>query len=97
MRELVITNSAKEDIELIADYLQRNYSNNSRIDFLLILSKKLQLIENMPFMYPVSKTNIRVRKCLIHKNCSLFYEVSDNLISLLSILDNRINPNSIRF
>jgi plasmid stabilization system protein ParE len=60
MREVVITDTAKEDIELIADFLQKKYSNNSRIDFLLILSEKLQLIENMPFMYPVSKTNNKV-------------------------------------
>jgi hypothetical protein len=33
MREVVITDTAKEDMELIADFLQRKYSNNSRIDF----------------------------------------------------------------
>lgn len=97
MREVVITDTAKEDIEVISDFLKENFSNNSRLEFLLLISEKLQFIERMPFMYPSSRSNIRVRKCLIHKNSSLFYEVTDNLISILSVIDNRINPDSIKF
>ena len=63
MREVVISNTAKEDIELISDFLRNGYSANSRIDFLLKLSEKLQLIKALPFMYPASKSNSKVRKC----------------------------------
>ncbi len=97
MREVVITDTAKEDIEVISDFLREKFSNKSRLEFLFLISDKLQFIEKMPFMYPVSKTNIRVRKCLIHKNCTLFYEVSDRLISILAVFDNRINPDIIKF
>lgn len=97
MRELVISSIAKEDIEHISDFLQKKYSNNSRLDFLLKLTQKLQLIENMPLMYPASKSNTRVRKCLINNKCSLYYEVTENLICILSVIDNRTSPDNIRF
>jgi hypothetical protein len=63
MREVVITDTAKEDIEVISDFLREKFSNKSRLEFLFLISEKLQFIEKMTFMYPVSKTNIRVRKC----------------------------------
>ena len=64
------------DIELVADFLSLNYSNKVSLEFLIKLSQKLELIEKMPEMYPVSKFNIRVRKCFIHRNVSLFHEIS---------------------
>jgi plasmid stabilization system protein ParE len=97
MRELVITDIAKEDIEQIASFLKSHFSNKAKTDFLVQLSEKLLFIEKMPFMYPVSVKNVRVRKCNIHKNTICFYEVTDALILLLSVSDTRIDPNLNRF
>jgi hypothetical protein len=33
MREVVITDTAKEDIEVISDFLREKFSNKSRLDF----------------------------------------------------------------
>jgi plasmid stabilization system protein ParE len=96
-RLVVIADTAKEDLEFIASYLQNQFSNKAKIDFLVKLSEKILLIESMPFMYPASIKNPRVRRCIIHKNISCFYEVSDTHIFILSLNDNRINPDSIRF
>jgi hypothetical protein len=52
MREVVIIDIATEDIENISRFLQINYSNKVKLDFLVRLSEKLLLIEKMPFMYP---------------------------------------------
>ena len=97
MRDVVITDTAKEDIEYIASFLQTNYSNKTKIDFLVKLSDKLLLIEAMPFMYAASINNPKVRRYVIHKNVVCFYEVSDTLIYILSVVDSRINPDSSRF
>ncbi|GAB3516401.1 type II toxin-antitoxin system RelE/ParE family toxin [Emticicia fontis] len=97
MREVVITDIATEDIENVSRFLQNNYSNKVKLDFLVRLSEKLLLIERMPFMYPVSFNNPRVRRCVIHKNVVCFYEVDDEKIYILSITDTRIDPKSSRF
>ena len=68
MREVVLTDTAKEDIEHISSFLQNRFSNRSKIDFLVQLSEKLLFIEKMPFMYPTSPKNPNVRRCVIHKN-----------------------------
>lgn len=96
-RLVVITDTAKADLEFIASYLQNQFSNKAKIDFLVKLSEKILLIESMPFMYPASIKNPKVRRCIIHRNVSCFYEVSDTHIYILSLYDNRINPDTIRF
>jgi|GEM_PF-3949888 len=50
MRELVITETAKEDLERIALFLKATYSDRVKTDFLEAFTKRLQLIEQMPFM-----------------------------------------------
>lgn len=97
MKEVFITDTAKADIESIAVFLQDTFSNKVKVDFLVKLSEKLLFIEKMPFMYPTSAKNPRVRRCIIHKNVSLFYEVSDAQIYVLSVVDNRVNPENSRF
>ena len=97
MRELIITDTAKEDLESIASFLQNQFSNKVKTDFLVRLSERFLLIEEMPLMFPVSPKNKQVRRCVIHKNVSCFYEVTDNYVFILSILDNRINPDSSQF
>lgn len=94
---VVITDTANQDLEFIASYLQNQFSNKAKTDFLVKLSEKLSLIESMPFMYPASVKNPFVRKCVVHKNLSCFYEVSNTHIYILSLVDNRINPDSSRF
>jgi plasmid stabilization system protein ParE len=80
MRELVITDTAKEDIESIALFLENSFSNRTKTEFLLHLSEHFALIESMPFMYQASETNPLVRRCVIHKNAACFYKVTDELI-----------------
>lgn len=97
MREVLITDTAKADIEFIASFLQEKHSNKVKVDFLVKLSEKLIFIEKMPFMYAPSVKNPQVRKCVVHKNAACFYEVGDKQIYILSVIDTRINPENSKF
>lgn len=97
MRELVVTDRAKQDIESIADFLATQFSNRAKIDFLLRLSEHFTLIEKMPLMYPASLTHPSVRRCVVHKNVALFYQLTDELILVLAVVDTRTNPDEIQF
>ena len=68
MREVVITDTAKEDIEIVADFLQINYSSRVKIDFLVKFTEQLLLIEKMPFIYQASTSNPLIRRCVVNKN-----------------------------
>ena len=89
MREVVITETAKIDLEFIATFLEINYSSRVKMDFLVKFTEQILLIEKMPFMYQASTSNPLVRRCVVHKNASFFYKVTDEHIFILSIVDTR--------
>ncbi len=96
MRELVITETAKEDLERIALFLKATYSDRVKTDFLEAFTKRLQLIEQIPFMYPVYEQKPLVRRCFIPKYTACFYQVTDALILILAVSDTRADPDSVR-
>ena len=97
MREVVITDTAKYDLEQIALFLKTNFSARVKTNFLASFAKRLALLEQMPFMYPVSERNSDVRRCLIPKHTACFYQVTDTLILILAVLDTRIDHDRICF
>ncbi len=97
MRETVVTQTAKEDLEKIASFLQDSYSQKIKTDFLTAFSERLLLIEQMPFMFQASATNPDVRYCLVHKHVAFYYRVTDEFIFILSVIDNRMNPDNRPF
>ena len=93
----MITDTAKRDLEEIANFLKTNFSAHVKTDFLAAFAKRLALIEQMPFMYPVSEQNSTVRRCLVPKHTACFYQVTDTLIVILAVLDTRIDPDRTNF
>lgn len=45
-----------------------------------------------PYIYPVADENTGVRKCILHKNFSMFYKVYDVTILIICFWDNRQEP-----
>lgn len=97
MRETVLTQTAKEDIERVVAFLQNSYSQKIKTDFLTAFSERLLLIEQMPFMYQASEKNPDVRRCPVHKHIACYYRVTDEAIIVLSVTDTRTNPDNRPF
>lgn len=97
MRTTVLTQTAKEDLERIAAFLEETQSSRAKLNFLTAFSERLIRLEKMPYMYPASAKDPDVRRCLIHQNAACFYKVTDTLILILSVIDTRMNPDELYF
>ena len=97
MRTSVLTQTAKDDLERIALFLEETQSSRTKISFLNAFSERLLRLEQMPFMYQASDKDPDVRRCLIHQNAACFYRVIDTLVIILSIVDTRMNPDASLF
>ena len=97
MRTSVLTQTAKDDLERIALFLEEIQSSRTKISFLNAFSERLLRLEQMPFMYQASDKDPDVRRCLIHQNAACFYRVTDTLVIILSIVDTRMNPDASLF
>ncbi|GEM_PF-155098 len=85
------TEEAIRNLEEILDYLIDNWSQKEVESFNKKLSKQLDLILINPKMFPVSSYNPRLRKAVLSKQTTVFYELKGNIIYLAYLFVNRKN------
>ena len=78
--EAIFSARAEYNLEKITKYLQENWSNRVKIDFLVALTEQIQRLELMPFINPIFEKNRNLRRCLINKNTALFYRIDKTKI-----------------
>jgi len=83
------TNEAINNLEEILDYLQSRWSEREIENFKKQLSKQINLIEQNPKLFPVSHFNPRLRKAVLSKQTTIFYEVSGKTVYLVYLFNNR--------
>lgn len=82
------TEEAINNLEDILDYLEKNWSQKEIEDFKIKLSKQLVLIPKFPHMFPVSLQNQKLRKAVLSKQTTLYYQIKGNLIYLVTLFVN---------
>lgn len=83
------TPEAEETYEAIVSQLRQRWGSGFVKKFEIRLTKSLQTITTTPYLYPIVNEVTQVRRCLLHKNCSLFYKIIEDKIFVISFWDNR--------
>ncbi len=63
--------------------------------FAKLLDQKLQLIERNPFLFAETQESPGLRKSVISKQTSICYRIIDFEIRIITLFDNRQNPNTL--
>lgn len=56
------------------------------------VTQTIGLISASPTLYALADFGMDVRRCVLHKNCSMFYRVYETHITILYFWDNRQAP-----
>lgn len=91
--KIILTHTAKKDLDAILNYIEQNWSISYRKNFIYNLNELITLISQLPFIYEESQSYPGVRRCIISKQNSMYYKVVEDKIIILTIHDNRKNPN----
>jgi plasmid stabilization system protein ParE len=83
------TDEAIKNLESILDYLKSKWTQREIDNFRLRLGKQIKLIENNPNLFPRSNYNRRLRKAVLSKQTTIFYEVSGQIIYLVYLFNNQ--------
>jgi plasmid stabilization system protein ParE len=86
------TAEAEESFAQIIEHLEEKWSEKEVKKFIRTVNKVLKQISGFPRMYEASTSNPGVRKGFVAKQCSLFYEITEECIVLLFFWDNRRKP-----
>ncbi len=89
---------AEESFDDVIQYLENKWTDKEIRNFVQKANKVIRQIQDSPYQFKGSTVE-SVRKALVNKHVSLFYNVNekDNIIILYSFWDNRKDPNKLQF
>jgi len=90
--EIKFTPEAEDTYDAISTQLRQRWGDRFVTKLEIKISKCLNTISITPYLYPVIEENTEIRKCLLHKNCSMLYRVYDDNILIICFWDNRQDP-----
>ncbi len=88
-KEIEWTATARAQYREVVSYLIDNWSVAIAEKFIDTVNRKLDLLIQFPELGRRTKNNTRIRKLVLNKQNSLFYEVQRHKILILGIYDNR--------
>ena len=93
--KLIWSDEALENLKGIIEYLEKNWTTREIKKFARLLDKNLNLIEVNPQTFPKSDHSKGFRRAVISKQVSIFYQIENQFVHVISVFDNRQNPNRI--
>lgn len=90
------SDEALNNLKAIIQYLENTWTDKEVKKFARLLEQRILLLEANPFTFPFVNHPKQIRKVLITKHTSIFYQVVEGNIRLISLFDNRSNPDRIR-
>jgi plasmid stabilization system protein ParE len=90
------TDESLSNLEAIIDYFNKNWTNRELENFKRKLGRQIELIEKKPKIFPVSQFNPRLRKAVLSKQTTIFFELTDKAVYITYLFSNRQNINKIK-
>ncbi|WP_020604106.1 type II toxin-antitoxin system RelE/ParE family toxin [Spirosoma spitsbergense] len=91
---LIVSDLAEADLIKVIEFLDEQWSPELAIRFVDSYYQKLDLIESMPSVGFLSEKVPDVRKVKIDKFNVICYEVNNQVITVLRIIDTRSSPDT---
>ena len=83
---------AEETYKDLISQLQNRWGNKFVEKFEAKVLKCIDTIFSSPYLYQIADEGTEIRKCLLHKNCLMYYKVDSNIIVIVCFWDNRQEP-----
>jgi len=94
--KLFWSDESLDNLKDITSYLETEWSERELIGFKTKLSKQLDLIVKNPKLFPVSDFQPRLRKAILSKQTTIFYEIRDYEIHIAYLFSNRMDIKKIK-
>ena len=91
------SSEALKNMESIFLYLEENWTQRELRKFAKLLDKQIKLIQSNPFLFEKSDKSIDVRRSVLNKLITIYYRVRFSEIQILTLFDNRQNPEKLNF
>ena len=96
MMNIFLSPMAERQLMDLLDYLEHKWSEKSRKTFLDKLTASFNVIAHQPRSCPESEAFPNLFRCVVTKQTSFYYRISNHEIEVISISDNRQDPEKLR-
>lgn len=96
-KKIIWSSLSEKDLSDIMSYLNKEWDAKIANQFIDIIEKILKQISLNPKQFPLINKKRKVRKCVITRHNSLFYQDRKEYISILRIYDTRQDPEKLKF
>jgi len=87
---------AISNLDSIIDYLSNKWTQKEIKKFYKLLDKTLALVSKNPDIFSNSELKSNVKRCVLSKQTTIYFEVKNDSVVILTLFDNRKNPKSIK-
>jgi len=96
MRKVILSKRASNKLDKLLKYLELEWSVKVQQDFIRKLDKSFDHIQKFP--QSCIRTNFikGLHKLVITKQTSVFYRYNSKTITIVTIFDNRMDPNKLK-
>lgn len=93
MKTVSWSNLANDTYADIDFYLENEFGENLSKKFFKTVLNLINNITNNNFLCPPTRFSINYRRCTINEQCSMIYRIDENIIEIITFIDNRSNHN----
>ena len=93
--KLFWSDESLKNLKDLINYLESEWSEKEVVTFKKKLAKQLDLIIKNPRIFPVSDFQPRLRKAVLSKQTTIFYEIKEYVIHIAYLFNNRVDINKI--
>jgi len=94
--KLIWSDNALRNLKSIISYLEDVWTEKEIRKFVQLFNRQLSLIQTNPYLFSLSQKSINLRKAVLSKQISVYYQIETDHVRLISLFHNRQNPNKIK-
>ena len=96
MRTIKLSTRASKKLDKLLKYFETEWSFKVKSDFIKKLDKSLKQIQKYPDSCQQTDFVKRLHMLVVTKQTSIFYRFDSKTISVVTIFDNRMNPEKLK-
>lgn len=86
---------AEKKLDALLEYLLETWSQKVKKEFVKKLDRSIIIIQASPEIFPQSKKQKGLHKCVVTKQTTIFYRFYSERINILTVFDTRQNPKQL--
>lgn len=95
MRKIIISKRASNKLNKLIEYLESEWSIKVKKDFIKKLDKSLKQIQKYPDNCKKTDSVKGLHMLIVTKQTSAYYRFDSKSVTIITIFDNRMNPNTL--